>query len=382
MFSMSNDAYRRRVHYFSLFLYGLTITTIGPMLPVIAEKFQIAQKTASLVNTFLSAGFLAGVASASYLMKKPKRSSLLSMVVMAVAGIIAFFSGNFTMMALAFAGIGASGGLIEMNSNTSMVKYGVEKTALYLNILHFYFGVGALLGPVLASWFILHGLWKSLYLVLASLAVVVGMTMTRIVCEDEDTHDVWSFLGLFKNPFYVAGGMIALLYVGFEMSYNSWLVTYLNQTGRYDIQTASMALSIFWITMTFGRIFFGYLALKASRRVILSSIILVASLAYLFFLYGSSSRAGEIPSIAVTGFFLSSIFPMLVAVMNIIGNAKGKDINTFAMIFMGMGIMIFPYLAGMAAETYDLKTAMGWLASLLVASFILSLLFLLKLKKR
>lgn len=369
---MNSDTYRRYQHYFSLFVYGFLLTTIGPHLPVIAAQFKISMKSAALVNTFLSFGFLGGVIAAGRLLKWPKLSGISTMSIMTLSGLLAFFVESPIFFYMAYVGMGIAGGAMEINSNTSIVKYGRERSGLFLNILHFYFGIGALTGPVVASWLISVGMWKYSYLIVAVVSASVALGMTRMQCDNDKSLRTFGWVKLFRHPVFIAGGIMVTAYIGFEMSINSWLVTFLEKKNTFSMERASQALSVFWIMMTIGRVFFGYLTIRIGRLYLLVVSVVFAGILFVAFVRFSDTVLLDWLFVAGIGFFMSSMMPLIVSILNDHSPVPEKDANVYIMVFMGLGVMVFPYLIGIISETYSLKDSLSGLIVLPVLLFILS----------
>lgn len=369
---MNSNTYRRYQHYFSLFVYGFLVTTIGPHLSVISREFHITIKNASLINTFLSVGFLFGVIMAGRLLKFPRFSSIFAMVIMMISALTAFFASEIWLFLVGYAGMGIAGGAIEINSNTSIVKYGKDRSGLYLNILHFYFGIGALIGPVVASWLISMEMWKYSYLIVATLSLAIALGMVRMKCENDESLSTFGWITLFRYPVFIAGAVMVASYIGFEMSINSWLVTFLKQKSSFSMNRASEALSLFWIMMTLGRIIFGYLTIRIDRLYLLTSSLIFVAIFFGLLIRYSEFYFLDWILVGSIGFFLSAIMPLIVSLLNDHSPIGEKDANVYIMIFMGIGIMIFPYLIGSISETYNLKNSLTFLIILPIILFILS----------
>src|SRR5439155_24587798 len=107
-------------------------------------------------------------------------------------------------------------------------------TAL-LNLMHGFYGVGALLGPLLAAGLIhQHLAWQTTYLVLAALTVplVVGFALALPDRTEPVPAEVRAGTHLtlaLRHPAVWLGALFLFLYVGVEFTLGNWGFTLLTQ---------------------------------------------------------------------------------------------------------------------------------------------------------
>jgi len=112
-----------------------------------------------------------------------------------------------------------------------------------------------------------------------------------------------------------------LIYVGIEVGYGGWIATYLLREDLTDsMRTASYSVSLFWGTITFGRLLAVPLALHLTPPRFLILQLSITTLGVLLLLtLGPSTLWGASLASAVFGLGMSSIFPSMMLLPETLG---------------------------------------------------------------
>ena len=361
----------RLVCFLSIMCYGISLTVIGPALGEVGASFGLTTDRLGLLTTALSVGLLITVLLCGYIVDRaPVKLVLILGQLLLTAGLVLFSRTDLFWAALvAFFMIGVAGGVIEVVTNTIIANAYAHNRGLGMNILHSFFGVGALIGPFFSGLFLdLGHPWRLTYLCAALLSGLVFLllfftTFPRQV--DSDRIELSTALDIVKSPYALLLGLLVLFYVGSEMGINYWSVLYMER--RMDISTliASSYLSYFWIAMTAGRYVCAAVSKKIGEWALLVILTIGALAGYGLFL---TIDAGWAAGVAMTGagMFFSGIFPILMALGgNRFSHALGS-INGFLMSFMAGGMLIFPWLVGVIAQRTSLDTGMMFILALML----------------
>ena len=356
--------------YLSLLSYGLCISLAGPALGAIQDHFHVTEGAAGLLFTAQSIGFLCTVLFGGYLADRAG----LRLVILAgqalLAGGLALFAvaGSFPVAVAAYAITGAAGGLVEIASNTLVSDLHPDTRVSSLNLLHIFFGLGGLTGPLVSGSMLSSGTGLAgPYLAAAAysgIACALLATGGVPVCVGEiaEKIDFTAALSMLKSPFTILLGLATICYVGAEMGINGWSVLYLERSHEMDKMTASSLLANFWLAMTLGRVACAALGKKIGERNLLALLALLSCVTYaLFLLAPSPALAGA--GLVGTGLAFSGVFPALLAIG---GNAWPRATGTItgmAMTFSGIGFMAAPWLIGVISTGHSITAGMGMLVA-------------------
>jgi fucose permease len=365
--------------YLSLLSYGLCISLAGPALGAIQARFGVNEGVAGLLFTAQSMGFLSTVLFGGYLADRAGlRLVILAGQSLLAGGLALFaFAGSFPVAIAAYAVTGAAGGLVEIATNTLVSDLHPDTRVSSLNLLHIFFGLGGLAGPLVSGSLLSSGaglagpyLAAAAYSGLAFALLAVGGVPARIGAGAEKINFP-AALAMLKSPFTVLLGLATICYVGAEMGINGWSVLYLERSLEMDKITASSLLANFWLAMTLGRVACAALGKKMGERNLLALLAVLSCATYMLFLMAPSpALAGA--GLVGTGLMFSGVFPALLAIG---GNAWPRATGTItgmAMTFSGIGFMVAPWLIGVIATGYSLTAGMGMLIVLIAVLAVLA----------
>ncbi len=231
-----------------------------------------------------------------------------------------------------------------------------NSTAL-TNRLHAFFGVGALLGPLLATWILGFASWRTVWFVLAAAEVpfVVAIWATyprhEVFAPEPPAAHEQRTRGLLHSALrertVLLGAALLAVYVGLEISVGNWGFSYLVQTRGEHRVLAGYVVSGYWLGLTLGRFLISPFATRIGASAAnmafgcLIGVTVVAALTWV--LPGGAS----IPGFVLLGFFLGPIFPTAMAM---VPNVTPARLVPTAIGVMNAGSVIggsaLPWLAG------------------------------------
>eukprot|EP00698_Gefionella_okellyi_P000381 TRINITY_DN1032_c0_g1_i3.p1 TRINITY_DN1032_c0_g1~~TRINITY_DN1032_c0_g1_i3.p1 ORF type:complete len:248 (-),score=31.84 TRINITY_DN1032_c0_g1_i3:131-874(-) len=143
-------------------LLGLTAGAVGPAIPDLATKLSIDEEDLGIVFLFRGAGWLACSLVSGYLTDHVRGHILVCISVIALAismAVIPFcLLVNRWLLSVAFGVVGAVGGIFDVTLNTLIQWTHGEKVGPHMQLLHFGFGLGASIAPIIVGVIIGHGL--------------------------------------------------------------------------------------------------------------------------------------------------------------------------------------------------------------------------------
>lgn len=362
--------------YFGSFvIFGLLTAAIGPTLPGLAENTGSELSQISLIFTAQALGYLTGSLSGGRLYDLLPGHRLLSVVlfIMGCMGFLIPLIPILWLLLVVFLILGIMQGALEVGNNTLLVWLYRERVGPYMNALHFFFGVGAILSPIIiARTASASGDISWAYWILAFLTLPVGLWLGRLPSPkayDGNESDRTGGVNV------VLIGLVALLlflYVGAEASYGGWVYTYtLSRFPEVAAPSAALLTSAFWGALTIGRLVSIPLAVRLKPGLVLTGDLLGCLVSIgMIALWPGSVSVVWVGTLGL-GLFMASFFPTTVTLagqrMQISGQVSG-----WFFVGAGAGGMFLPWLIGQLFEV----TGPGITISLILADLIVALIVL------
>ena len=369
--------------YFAAYVVlGLVTASLGPTLPGLAENTGASLGTVGLLFTARALGFTLGSLYGGRAYDRFHGHRVMVGVLLFIAITLALvpFASLFWLLAAIMLALGFGEGSLDVGGNTLLVWLKGERVGPYMNAMHFFFGAGAFLSPIIIAQVI--GMSEGIawaYWALAVLVVPVAIWLTRVPSPEPPagSSEQKRVGGSSLLVFLVAA--FFFLYVGAEASFGGWIFTYASQM-NFEGQavpetTAAYLTSAFWGALTLGRLASIPLAarLRPSRLLILDLVGCLASLAT-FLMWPRSSFILWLGTIGL-GVFMASIFPTTFSFAERRMPISGRVTGLF-FVGVGAGGMSLPWLVGRLFEvvgsnalpivlTGDLIVGLGVLASLI-----------------
>ena len=170
-------------YYTAFAALGMVGASLGPTLPGLAEHTQTQISEISLLFTARSLGFLLGSFFGGRLYDRSPGHPLMAVVliIMAVMMALAPLISLLWLLAAALLIVGVAEGTLDVGGNTLLIWVHRHKVGPFMNGLHFFFGAGAFLSPIIMAQTMLISddiTWA--YWVLASLMLPVIVWLLRL----------------------------------------------------------------------------------------------------------------------------------------------------------------------------------------------------------
>ncbi len=356
----TNSAMTKTITYYVAFIgLGLLAASLGPTIPGLAENTGTQLSQISFLFTARSLGYLLGAQIGrvyDYVSGHLVMGSAL--LVMAVMAFLTPLISLLWLLAIVLLVLGLAEGALDVGGNTLLVWVHGRKVGPYMNALHFFFGVGAFLSPIIIAQAVLMSQNITLaYWILALLILPVGLWLLRLpspAIEQASSHE----FGARTNRLLVA--LLALfffLFVGAEVSFGGWIFTYAVTLGITGATAAAYLTSVFWGALTLGRLLGIPIAARVRPRIILLGDLLgcLFSLAIILIWQGSS--------IAVwlgtfgMGVSMASLFPITISFAENRMAITGK-ITAWFLFGASIGGMIVPWAIGQFFDSVGAQVTM------------------------
>lgn len=356
--------------FFSVMAFALSITITPPSLLSIIDTFKINFSRVGLLFGISFFGYFVGVSFGGFISDLMGRKVIvLGIFLLALSLLLFGFSPWYWVLLVTVWFVGSSGGLIEGTASALAGDLYPKRKGYSLNLSQVFFGIGALVGPLIPGCVLSLGLnWRLSYIIVSLITfLLLGLFLKHGFPPSPHTQKLHlgETLQLFKSKIFLFFSICMMLYAGAEIGFASWIPVYMQENLSSSTMIASIALSLFWGSMIGGRllmswlsdkIFYPYLILFGAVFGMLSMVT-----AILF-----TNVMGVLILVAMTGFFLSGIWPTILACA---GNTFPEHLGTaFGIIisFGAIGAALCPWIVGLLIELIGMKYGLCSLTILLL----------------
>ena len=265
--------WRTCTYYCAYVGLGLVLSSLGPTLPALAELTQVSLGALSTVFLARSSGYLAGAMLGGRLFDRfpghPLMASMLAAMV--VAMVLVPLSPSLSALTCVFVCLGIAEGTLDVGGNTLLSWLYPIGLGPWMNGLHFFFGVGAMLSPLIVSYAMgSDGSVTLAYWTLAALLLPVILMLLWLKSPPIASHarDGGASLHMHRTTIFLVGGLLFAA-VGAEVGLGNWIYTYALTQRVADEAGAALMTSAFWGAFTLGRLLGIPLAARLAPTAIL-----------------------------------------------------------------------------------------------------------------
>ncbi len=360
--SWSKTAKQSTAVYFAAFItIGLVSAVLGPTLPALAANTGTIVGAIGFLFTARSLGYMIGSLFGARLFDRLPGHWLMAAMVVVVSLMLALTPviGQIWLLTAVLFLTGFAENMVDVGANTLIVWVHREKVGPYMNGLHFFFGVGAFLSPIVVAQVlrlsdsITWAYWL-LALIILPVSLFLGILPSPTAVQPQTTQSSGQInrwlIGLIMAFFFI--------YVGLEVGFGGWVFTYATTLGLVNETAAAYLTSAFWGALTVGRLLAIPLAARLRPRTILLLDLLGALVSVGVMLIGVNSAAALWSGTIGLGFFFASIFPTMLALAGRRMAITGKVTGWF---FVGssLGGATLPWLMGILLNSVG-GTAVSW----------------------
>ena len=310
--------------YIAFISLGLPDSVLGTAWPMMHLDLGVPVSMAGIVNVFISlCTIVASMMSQHVIRRFGTYKVTIFSIALTCSGLYLISTSRHILLLMLFCiPLGLGGGAIDTALNNYVANH---YSAMQMNFLHAFWGIGTMVAPSLLSVFFDTGrTWRDGYIVLALIQSVIflvvlssrglwkvheekGQDRKRLLDED---RKVYSNAQLLRVPGALPS-CLAFTFYCFESVTILWLASYLVYGKRLDAATAAGLSSMTYLGITSGRIATAFIADRIpSKRMIQASQVMIA-LASLALIPVHSIPVLYLV-IFVMGFSFGPIFPTMV----------------------------------------------------------------------
>lgn len=359
------------------------VDIVGVSTGYIQKDFNLPDNLAQLIPsmTFIWFFFLS-VPVGIFQDKFGKKNILnLGMALSGVGMLIPFISYSFPIMLTAFVLLGIGNTIVQVAANPLLQDVSPkEKFSSFMSLTQFVKAIVSLLGPIITAFVTIQfGDWKLVFAVYAitSLIAVLWLYFTKIEESGSDKTKTpatfKSCFSLLKNPFILMMVVGIFLTVGADVGMNSNIQNYMMNVFGWDIDKASLGISLYFIGLMISR-FLGAILLNFIKpQLFLSATVTIALLSLVLMLFATNPTVGLI-AIFLVGFGSGNLFPLIFSItVNKMPN-RSNEISGLMIMAVSGGAFI-PPIMGVISKSF------GNLASLTVLILCMVYLFFISIVK-
>jgi FHS family glucose/mannose:H+ symporter-like MFS transporter len=303
---------------FSLTVFAVSANIIPSILLRAASDFNISPELMSGATTVQFAGFIAAtILGGIFADLMGKKTVFLAACFFTMSGAVIWYcAGSLGMIFLGSLTMGMGGGILESMSSALLSDLFPHKRKLYLNLSQAAYCIGAASGPFLIG--MLLGMeevsWRVIFLFLAAMATVllVFYSLSRIPKSiEEESISLQIFTRIMKKWSFICPCIVIFLYVFAETVHMVFINYYLRRHFQAPENWAVYGLSIFWLSMTLGRMICAFIPESVSYRKIIASLMFAGGLLMFSQLFVQQWQVG-IVIFALTGFVFSGTWPLII----------------------------------------------------------------------
>ena len=366
---MANKLYNRNAVFIAacigMCLFGISMVTVGSILPEIASTLHFNNMQSAALVTFIPVGMLAGSLLFGPVIDRYGYKYMLIAGCLSV--VLGFFGLSYfkslALLQTTIALIGFGGGILNGETNALVADISDEnKKASNMSFLGIFYGVGAVCIPLLISFLSAKHNYNEIlqYFGTFMLLCVIFCAAVKYPqpkqAQGFSLKDSFNFLKTGILPLFC---LILFFEGGIESVSNNWLTTYFTQNTELTKSEGLQALTFLILGMTAARIFLVFLCKKFNPFMALRISLLLATIGFVI-LTDSPGPVHVYVSMLLAGIGLAATYPVILGGIGssysaISGTAIGIALtvglvgqmllNLFTGILTdSMGIQMFPYL--------------------------------------
>jgi MFS transporter, FHS family, Na+ dependent glucose transporter 1 len=266
-------------------------------------------------------------------------------------------------------------GVINAGANTLLVWTHGEKVSPFMNGLHFSFGLGAFISPLLVAQALgtptaFHWVYWSIggFALLAGLRILTLKGSPLPLQEQKkDSGTIASLRSYY--PLIIAATLFLFFYVGAEITFGGWIYTYGVTLMLVNSAGAAYLTSGFWLSFTIGRLISIPAAIRFTPKQILTVALLgCLSILALAMLLPGSRTVLWILALGL-GFCMAPIWP---AGFTLAGQSFPLTGRLSSIVLLGdsFGTMVLPWLVGRVIETNGPPAMLALIFSSLILTMV------------
>lgn len=304
---------------------GINASLLGPALPTLATRAQASIEQVGFMFTAMSIGYLTSAPIIHFVSRHvSRRNMLIASPLIVIAALLLFALGQSLgaiFLAAYLLGLGHSGTQVTYITSIGTLFEG-RRVSAALNRLNAFFGLGALIGPVIVAISYASfntadvSFWVAMLACAPLIIGAIALTNTfKAGAHDEPraTRDTQSDRSVMRSPIFWGMCVVMGLYVGCEVAFSSWAAEFTRLTTEQGMAQAALAVSAFFLGIGLSR-YFTDLFVKRMAPANFIIVTTAVSIVGLLLMIVAGGYVGALLGALVFGLGCGPVYPTLVAI--------------------------------------------------------------------
>ncbi|RDW75114.1 MFS general substrate transporter-15 [Coleophoma cylindrospora] len=361
------NIFRYLVTLYTFIAMGMSDASYGALIPYLETYYQVSYTVVSLPYLAPFVGYtISAILNNKLHMRWGQRGvAIIAPICKLIAFIVTCTHPPFPVIPVIWVFIGFGTGL-EDGAWNAWVGNMANANEL-LGFLHGAYGLGATIGPLIATTMVTKGVYPwyyFYYLMVAVGSLEVLLTNTAfygatgavhraahpVTHGDDGVQENSRTRAALKNPITWICALFLLCYVGVEVSFGGWLVTFMLRVRHGGAFESGLVVTFFWLGLTIGRVVLGFVTGRIGEKIAIASYIVLSIILELCFWLIPSFLSSAVLA-AFMGFFLGPLFPAAIVVATkLLPPRLHVSAIGFSAAFGGGGAALFPFAVGAIAS--------------------------------
>ena len=363
-----------------MLLFGIILISVGSVLPSLIDKYDFTTIQAGTLTIILPIGILMGSITFGPIVDRFSYKYMLvvsaTLVFVGLEGMA--FAPGLTGLQISVLLIGIGGGALNGGTNAMVADVSAnnpEKRSANLSLLGVFFGVGALGVPALLAALSSQVSFERIISFLGFLSITPILYFLMIKYPKPKLSQSFSFnsgVQMMKNRYLLILAGFLFLQSAVEGVINNWSTTFLQETSTMPLSMTLLALSIYVLSLTLGRLVlvallrflssYNTLVLSIGLLLVGSAMLNVVSGQFLYFL-----------SFVVLGFGSAAGFPVILGYVGELYHEMRGTAFSFVFFIALVGNATVNYIMGLASQHFGLISFSWIILSSVILLLVLTL---------
>ena len=264
------------VIYLAFISLGLPDSLLGSAWPVMYQELGTSVSSAGIISMIIAAGTIVSSLNSDRLNTRFGTGKITAVSVLTTAVALFGFSVSHSFLALCLWGIpyGLGAGSVDAALNNYVA---LHYKARHMSWLHCMWGVGCSTGPVVKGYAINHSTWNNGYRTIALFQIVLTLILffslplwqkpsADASSDETSVPEQRSFSRLIRVPGVKEVLTCFFCYCAVESTAGMWAASYCTLFRGIDAKRAASWASLFYVGITIGRFFCGFITMKLNDQ--------------------------------------------------------------------------------------------------------------------
>lgn len=342
-----------RLYLTSFLIVGMSLSMLGPALTELREKSGSGIGAIGVLFMGQSLGYVFGPVIGGLLYDRfdGHRVYATGLIVLSCGLLAVPHLDTRPTLFCAFVVMGLGASVVDLGGNTLLMWELKADGQRAMNLLHMFFGVGAVVAPLLVyvGLAVAARAGAAFCVVMAVLVLRTPAPSRPAAGREEHTEATIPMLAVL--------GLFFTVYVGTELGFAGWIKTYGEEIDFSEL-VATWLTTVFWLSFTGGRAIASFVAGRITPLVLLWTTCLSTLAAAVLLIVGDGATPAVWAGAVVMGLALG---PQFASMMNLV-ETRIHVTGSATMWFVGgagLGGLIFPWTVGRWLDASG-ATALPW----------------------